>query len=49
MPHDFRDVGGRTQRRTSTREAPVKDMWGEFKAFALGGNMLDLALAIVRR
>lgn len=32
-----------------TGEVPVKGLWGEFKAFALGGNMLDLALAIRRR
>lgn len=25
----------------------MKAMWGEFKAFALGGNMLDLALGFI--
>ena len=25
----------------------MKGMWGEFKAFALGGNMLDLALGFI--
>jgi large conductance mechanosensitive channel len=25
----------------------VKGLWGEFKAFALGGNMLDLALGFI--
>jgi large conductance mechanosensitive channel len=25
----------------------VRGLWGEFKAFALGGNMLDLALGFI--
>lgn len=27
--------------------APMKNSWAEFKAFALGGNMLDLALGFL--
>ena len=32
--------------RTNGR-GTVKGMWDEFKAFALGGNMLDLALGFI--
>jgi large conductance mechanosensitive channel len=46
MPHDS-PAPRAAAVRARGREGTVKGLWSEFRAFALGGNMLDLALGFI--
>ena len=40
-------AGTRPETRQSPRELPMKEMWEEFKTFAMKGNVIDLAIGVI--